>query len=131
VGLTTLPCKKENVEKPPRNSAGFCGGGLGPKLGCGTKERRRVHIGLVHCISPVVVAGEIYTKGRFNGAAQEELDTVSSFLLLLSSDWGSLLTYWQRRICGGVLKACLSLINLFHQKQAICCIKTSIPAYFT
>jgi hypothetical protein len=29
VGLTTLRCKKENVEKPPRNSAGFCGGGQG------------------------------------------------------------------------------------------------------
>jgi hypothetical protein len=29
VGLTTLPCKKENFEKPPRNSAGFCGGGQG------------------------------------------------------------------------------------------------------
>jgi hypothetical protein len=29
VGLTTLPCKKEIVEKPPRNSAGFCGGGQG------------------------------------------------------------------------------------------------------
>jgi hypothetical protein len=29
VGLTTLPCKKENVEKPTRNSAGFCGGGQG------------------------------------------------------------------------------------------------------
>jgi hypothetical protein len=29
VGLTTLPCKKENVEKPPRYSAGFCGGGQG------------------------------------------------------------------------------------------------------
>jgi hypothetical protein len=27
VGLTTLPCKKRIVEKPPRNSAGFCGGG--------------------------------------------------------------------------------------------------------
>jgi hypothetical protein len=25
VGLTTLPCKKKIVEKPPRNSAGFCG----------------------------------------------------------------------------------------------------------
>jgi hypothetical protein len=24
---TTLPCKKKIVEKPPRNSAGFCGGG--------------------------------------------------------------------------------------------------------
>jgi hypothetical protein len=29
VGLTTLPCKRENVEKPPRNSGGFCGGGQG------------------------------------------------------------------------------------------------------
>jgi hypothetical protein len=29
VGLTTLPCKKKIVEKPPRNSAGFCGGGEG------------------------------------------------------------------------------------------------------
>jgi hypothetical protein len=29
VGLTTLPCKKEIVEKPPRNSAGFCGEGQG------------------------------------------------------------------------------------------------------
>jgi hypothetical protein len=27
VGLTTVPCKKKIVEKPPRNSAGFCGGG--------------------------------------------------------------------------------------------------------
>jgi hypothetical protein len=27
VRLTTLPCKKKIVEKPPRNSAGFCGGG--------------------------------------------------------------------------------------------------------
>jgi hypothetical protein len=29
VGLTTLPCKKKIVDKPPRNSAGFCGGGQG------------------------------------------------------------------------------------------------------
>jgi hypothetical protein len=29
VGLTTLPCKKKIVEKPPRNSAEFCGGGQG------------------------------------------------------------------------------------------------------
>jgi hypothetical protein len=29
VGLTTLPCKNKIVEKPPRNSAGFCGGGQG------------------------------------------------------------------------------------------------------
>jgi hypothetical protein len=29
VGLTTLPCKKKIVEKPPRNSVGFCGGDQG------------------------------------------------------------------------------------------------------
>jgi hypothetical protein len=29
VRLTTLPCKRENVEKPPRNSARFYGGGQG------------------------------------------------------------------------------------------------------
>jgi hypothetical protein len=29
VGLTTLSCKKKIVEKPQRNSAGFCGGGQG------------------------------------------------------------------------------------------------------
>jgi hypothetical protein len=29
VGLTTLPVKKKIVEKPPRNSAGICGGGQG------------------------------------------------------------------------------------------------------
>jgi hypothetical protein len=29
VWLTTLHCKRENVEKPPRNSAGFCGGSQG------------------------------------------------------------------------------------------------------
>jgi hypothetical protein len=29
VGLRTVPCKKKTVEKPPRNSTGFCGGGQG------------------------------------------------------------------------------------------------------
>jgi hypothetical protein len=29
VGLTTLPCIRKIVEKPPRNSSGFCGGGQG------------------------------------------------------------------------------------------------------
>jgi hypothetical protein len=29
VGLTTLPCKKKIVEKPPRNSSVFCGEGQG------------------------------------------------------------------------------------------------------
>jgi hypothetical protein len=27
VWLITLPCKKKIIEKPPRNSAGYCGGG--------------------------------------------------------------------------------------------------------
>jgi hypothetical protein len=42
-GAKTLPCKKI-VEKPTRNSAGFCGGGQGLSLGCGAKERRRRRI---------------------------------------------------------------------------------------
>jgi hypothetical protein len=29
MGLTTLLCKNKIVEKPPRSSAGFCGGGQG------------------------------------------------------------------------------------------------------
>jgi hypothetical protein len=29
VGLQPYPVKKKIVEKPPRNSVGFCGGGLG------------------------------------------------------------------------------------------------------
>jgi hypothetical protein len=29
VGLTILPCKKKIVEKPPRKSVKFCGGGQG------------------------------------------------------------------------------------------------------
>jgi hypothetical protein len=40
VGLTTLLCKKEIVEKPPRNSAGLLWRRPRPKLGCGAKERR-------------------------------------------------------------------------------------------
>jgi hypothetical protein len=38
VGLTTLPCKKNIVEKPPRNSAGLCGGGQG--LSWGVQPRK-------------------------------------------------------------------------------------------
>jgi hypothetical protein len=29
MGLKTVTCKKKIVEKPPRNSAGFCGGDQG------------------------------------------------------------------------------------------------------
>jgi hypothetical protein len=38
VGLTTLPFKNKIVEKPPRNSAGFCGGGQG--LGWAVEPRK-------------------------------------------------------------------------------------------
>jgi hypothetical protein len=65
VGLTTLPCKKKIVEKPSRNSAGFCGGCQGLSwAGEPRKEERRrrywervytytsniifVHIGLIN-----------------------------------------------------------------------------------
>jgi hypothetical protein len=37
VGLTILPCKKK-IEKPPRNSAGFYGGGQG--LSCSVEPRK-------------------------------------------------------------------------------------------
>jgi hypothetical protein len=37
MGLTTLPCKKKIVEKPPRNSSRLCEGGQGLK---GKKRRR-------------------------------------------------------------------------------------------
>jgi hypothetical protein len=44
VGLTTLPCKKKIVEKPPRNSTGFCGGGQGLSWAVEPrKEERRIY----------------------------------------------------------------------------------------
>jgi hypothetical protein len=45
VGLTTPPCKKKIIEKPPRNSAGFCGGGIGLSWDVEPRkeERRRNH----------------------------------------------------------------------------------------
>jgi hypothetical protein len=42
VGLTTLPCKKKIVEKPPRNSAGFCGGGQGLSWAVEPRKERRI-----------------------------------------------------------------------------------------
>jgi hypothetical protein len=42
VGITTLPCKKKIVEKPPRNSAGFCGGGQG--LSCAVEPGKEEEI---------------------------------------------------------------------------------------
>jgi hypothetical protein len=38
VGLTTYPVKEKIVEKSPRKSAGFCGGGHG--LSWGVEPRR-------------------------------------------------------------------------------------------
>jgi hypothetical protein len=47
VGLTTLPCKKRIVEKPPRNSAGFFGGGQGLSWSVEPrKERKKLLCGL-------------------------------------------------------------------------------------
>jgi hypothetical protein len=41
VGLTTLPCKKKIVEKLPRNSAGFCGGGQGLSWTVEPKKKKK------------------------------------------------------------------------------------------
>jgi hypothetical protein len=41
VGLTTLPVKKKIVEKPPRNSAGFCGGGQGLSWAVEPRKERK------------------------------------------------------------------------------------------
>jgi hypothetical protein len=40
VGLTTLPCKKKIVEKPPRKFSRILWKRPRPKLGCAAKERR-------------------------------------------------------------------------------------------
>jgi hypothetical protein len=44
VGSTTLPCKKKIVEKPPRNSAGFCGGGQGLSWAVEPRKERRFEV---------------------------------------------------------------------------------------
>jgi hypothetical protein len=44
VGLTTLPCKKKIVEKPPRNSARFCGGGQGPSWAVEPRKEEEMYI---------------------------------------------------------------------------------------
>jgi hypothetical protein len=41
VGLITLPVKKKIVEKPPRNSAGFCGGGQGLSWAVEPRKERK------------------------------------------------------------------------------------------
>jgi hypothetical protein len=53
VELTALPCKKKIVEKPPRNSAGFCGGGQGLSWAVEPRKeersRRRIILGYDVC----------------------------------------------------------------------------------
>jgi hypothetical protein len=44
VGLTTLPCKKKIGEKPPRNSARFCGGGQGLSWAVEPRKERKVTV---------------------------------------------------------------------------------------
>jgi hypothetical protein len=41
VGLKPYPVKKKIVEKPPRNSAGFCGGGHGLSWAVEPRKERR------------------------------------------------------------------------------------------
>jgi hypothetical protein len=48
VGLTTLPCKKKIVEKPLRNSAGFCGGGQG--LSWAVEPKKEEDYKISYCI---------------------------------------------------------------------------------
>jgi hypothetical protein len=50
VGLTTLPCKKKIVEKPPKNSAEFRGGGQGLRWAVEPRKgkRRRIFLVEVH-----------------------------------------------------------------------------------
>jgi hypothetical protein len=53
VGLTTLPCKKI-VEKSPRNSAGFLGGGQGLSWAVEPRKKERKkeeYFFLLFCVS--------------------------------------------------------------------------------
>jgi hypothetical protein len=42
VGLTTLPCKKENCLEASKKFSRILRRRLRPKLGCGAKERRKI-----------------------------------------------------------------------------------------
>jgi hypothetical protein len=44
VGLQPYPVKKKIVEKPPRNSAGFCGGGNGLSWAVEPKKQERIKL---------------------------------------------------------------------------------------
>jgi hypothetical protein len=41
-GLQSYPVKKKIVEKPPRNSAGFCGGGQGLSWAVEPRKEERI-----------------------------------------------------------------------------------------
>jgi hypothetical protein len=56
VGLTTIPCKKKIVEKPPRNSAGFCGGGQGLNWVVEPREEEEMVVRNVPCVLPMSTA---------------------------------------------------------------------------
>jgi hypothetical protein len=57
VGLTTLPCKRKIVEKPPRNSAGFCGGGQG--LNWAVEPRKEEEVGLYPLLSLILFRNDL------------------------------------------------------------------------
>jgi hypothetical protein len=60
VGLTTLPCKKKIVQKPPRNSAEFCGGGQGLSwLWSQGKKKKKKKMWMVSFTPP-----QLYPQGK-------------------------------------------------------------------
>jgi hypothetical protein len=65
VGLTTISCKKKIVEKPPRNSAGFCGGGRGLSWAVvPRKERKYVFM----CRTMVLRFLKVYFNAKWTGS---------------------------------------------------------------
>jgi hypothetical protein len=50
VGLTSLPCKKKIVEKPPRNSDGFCGGDQGLSWAVEPRKEEKEEWLLMECM---------------------------------------------------------------------------------
>jgi hypothetical protein len=65
-GATTLPCKRENVEKPPRNSVGFCGGdkGLNWAVELRKEEQRKGEWKRIHNKSVINIVGK-FGDGRY------------------------------------------------------------------
>jgi hypothetical protein len=50
VGLRPYPVKKKIVEKPPRNSAGFCGRGQGLSWAVEPRKQKKESIVFLICI---------------------------------------------------------------------------------